>query len=95
MINTIRLAVGLLAMLSTLAVAPGRAHADQAGKDETVKCESIHVKPAECPVGRNSGVSLIKQLSRDACIEGKTWGYDNSKIWVKDGCRGKFLVKRN
>ncbi len=67
----------------------------QAKKDETVKCESIHVKPAECPVGQNGGVSLIKQLSRDACIEGKTWGYDNSKIWVKDGCCGKFLVRRN
>jgi hypothetical protein len=37
---------------------------------------------------------LIEQLSRGHCIEGRTWGYRGETIWVDQGCRGRFGVRR-
>ncbi len=36
------------------------------------------------------GVVLVRQLSRGACIEGRTWGWDRRGVWVAEGCRGEF-----
>lgn len=36
------------------------------------------------------GVVLVRQLSRGACIEGRTWGWDRRGVWVTEGCRGEF-----
>ena len=32
----------------------------------------------------------LRQLSRAACIQGRTWGYGRNGIWVSDGCRAEF-----
>ena len=39
-------------------------------------------------------VRLTRQISRNACILNRTWGYDSRGIWVSNGCRGEFLVGR-
>ena len=34
---------------------------------------------------------LLEQLSNDACVEGRSWGYDDrGRLWVDRGCRGRF-----
>jgi hypothetical protein len=33
---------------------------------------------------------LIQQLSKQSCVSGRTWGYDNRGLWVSDGCRARF-----
>lgn len=43
-------------------------------------------------VGTRGGVRLYRQLSRDACVEGQTWGFDRDGIWVDKGCRAEFEI---
>lgn len=34
---------------------------------------------------------LLRQTSREACVEGRSWGMaDDNRIWVDGGCRGVF-----
>lgn len=34
---------------------------------------------------------LIQQLSQTACVNGRTWGYEDSRgLWVTGGCRARF-----
>jgi hypothetical protein len=42
----------------------------------------------------NDGGVLERQLSRAACIEGRSWGSDRGSVWVSQGCRGEFAVRR-
>jgi hypothetical protein len=34
--------------------------------------------------------SLLAQLSRTACVPGRTFGCSHELIWAADGCRGRF-----
>lgn len=45
-------------------------------------------------VGRHGRVSLRRQLSRSACVEGQSWGWNRAGIWTDHGCTGSFLVDR-
>jgi len=66
---------------------PAPAHAGR-----TVRCESQGRNRQYCRVGIHGQVRLQRQLSRSACIQGQTWGYDGGGIWVDDGCRGEFRL---
>ncbi len=37
---------------------------------------------------------MKRQLSNDGCWEDETWGYDRDGIWVDEGCRAEFEIKR-
>jgi len=56
----------------------------------TVRCESQGKNRSYCHADTSGGVSLARQLSRAACIQGRSWGYDGGGVWVDDGCRGEF-----
>jgi hypothetical protein len=58
----------------------------------TVDCSSLDGAYAICSWGRNFGQPmLIEQYSRQACIEGSTWGYTPRRgLWVDNGCRARF-----
>lgn len=45
-----------------------------------------------CRIRTGGGVRMTNQRSHSACIEGRTWGYDDSGIWVDHGCRADFIV---
>ena len=34
----------------------------------------------------------MRSLSKADCDEGRTWGVNDSGIWVKDGCRADFII---
>lgn len=59
----------------------------------TVSCESFKGASSNCPWDHRQGQPrLIQQTSKEACVEGRSWGYStsNGHIWVTDGCRGRF-----
>jgi hypothetical protein len=57
-----------------------------------VSCESQAGERLHCPATTSSGVSLLKSTGQAECLLGKTWGYDDTSIWVSDGCSGEFLA---
>jgi hypothetical protein len=46
----------------------------------------------QCPADTSAGVALVKSTGPGACLLGKTWGYDQTSIWVADGCSGEFVT---
>lgn len=64
----------------------------EAQAQSTVECHSRHYQYDECYAGPLRQPQLIHQISSNACILNRSWGYNpNSKyIWVADGCAGVF-----
>lgn len=54
------------------------------------RCESNDGRYNECAANTRAGVQLIRQLSNSPCIEGRSWGYGRSGIWVAQGRRAEF-----
>jgi hypothetical protein len=57
-----------------------------------VACSSITGQRTECPANASAGAALVKSAVPAACQLGKTWGFDDKKIWVSEGCSGTFAV---
>lgn len=68
----------------------GNAYGNQYGFGQVFRCESNDGRLRECAANTRAGVQLVRQLSRAACTEGRTWGYGRNGIWVSDGCRAEF-----
>lgn len=60
----------------------------------TLRCESNDGRVRHCAIHGRGQVLLTRQLSRTACIEGRTWGQDGRSVWVSNGCRAEFRVGR-
>jgi hypothetical protein len=60
------------------------------GYGGTFRCESTDNRTRYCNVDTRYGVSLVRQLSRSACIEGRSWGATREGVWVSRGCRAEF-----
>ena len=56
-----------------------------------VRCESNDGRVRECATG-GGRVVLERQHSQSPCIEGRSWGYARSGVWVAQGCRADFRV---
>ena len=65
-------------------------------RDIRLTCQSDDYRYRMCMVdtGRGGGVSIERQISNTACIEGRTWGYNRAGIWVSGGCAAVFRVDR-
>jgi hypothetical protein len=59
-----------------------------------VTCESRDERRFYCKIGELDVPALEQQLSRSACVEGRTWGVANGFLWVDDGCRAEFEIAR-
>jgi hypothetical protein len=59
---------------------------------QIVRCDSVEKRPRHCPIGTKGDVRVFRQLSRAACVEGRTWGVDDNGIWVEGGCRAEFEI---
>jgi len=60
--------------------------------DGYLSCESHDYEREHCRVNTRGSVVLVNQTSRSACIEGRSWGWDHSGVWVSDGCAGEFRI---
>ena len=75
------IAVALFCLVSST---PGRA--------ATVSCSSKVGERNHCAADTSNGVALVSSTGGAACLLGKTWGYDDTGVWVSDGCSGEFVV---
>jgi hypothetical protein len=57
----------------------------------TLNCESWNYRQAQCAIPRGRQVRLARVLGGN-CVQGRSWGWEGSFIWVKDGCRASFDV---
>lgn len=74
---------------------PGGGGQTGGGDQYTTRCESNDGRRNYCPTDlAQHQVRLNRTLSRAQCVEGRSWGWDRSGIWVSDGCRGEFLIER-
>ncbi len=62
------------------------------GQAYGLTCSSDKGRRKECRLRNRSEVRLEKQLSKNPCIEGRSWGQNDTTLWVSDGCRGRFLI---
>jgi outer membrane lipoprotein SlyB len=58
----------------------------------TIRCESNNGRRTHCTADTRGGVQLTRTLSRSACTQGTSWGYDRRGIWVDRGCRADFAL---
>jgi len=59
----------------------------------TVTCASDHEQNRTCVWDISQGRPiLVQQLSSAPCVEGRTWRYEDGRVWVLDGCRARFGV---
>ena len=61
-----------------------------------VGCESSDFQYHFCAVdlGGAGRVTVARQVSDSACIEGRTWGSNRAGVWVNNGCAAEFSVDR-
>jgi hypothetical protein len=61
-----------------------------------IECSSLKDRYGYCRTHTVGYVRLERQLSKASCRQYQTWGSDGdgSGIWVRDGCRGVFVVER-
>jgi hypothetical protein len=57
-----------------------------------ITCESKPGAREHCAVNTSAGVALLRSFGDSPCLLGKTWGYDDTGIWVSDGCSGEFFA---
>jgi len=60
--------------------------------DLLVVCESLNNTRHQCHDKALGGVTLVRQMSDNACIKGQTWGINQRGIWVDKGCRAEFSI---
>ena len=62
------------------------------GQARTVRCESINSRQQRCRIDGAGEVRIVRQLSRQQCVQGRNWDYNYNEIRVRDGCRAEFAV---
>jgi len=58
----------------------------------SVVCESTNSERTHCAADTSAGVALTRSTGSGACLLGKTWGYDDTGVWVSDNCGGEFTL---
>lgn len=58
-----------------------------------IRCESWNYAYRFCRASTQNRVDLIRTIA-GTCQRGRSWGYDNSGIWVNNGCRADFAFGR-
>ena len=88
----LRALLALLTVVLTVALLT----AAPASADDRVVCESRKDKREFCSVYRayEADIRLSRQFSDSSCIEGISWGRNDRGIWVDDGCRAEFSIRR-
>lgn len=77
----------IYALLGSMGLAAIPAEAQQ------ITCESPNDQRVECRIPANYQVRLVRTLGTKPCLLNRTFGWDATKIWVREGCRGVFEAK--
>ena len=79
----------LMAGLPATAQTPGNV---SAAAPAPIVCASASGERQHCAADTAQGVVLLKATGTGICLLGKSWGYDDTGVWVSDGCGGEFAV---
>ena len=58
----------------------------------TVTCSSKPGERSSCAADTSKGVVLLRSTGDAPCLLGRTWGYDQTSVWVSDGCSAEFVT---
>ena len=72
---------------NSAASAPGTTSPDALPR---VICIATSSERTYCVGDTSAGVLLIKSNGPGGCLLGRSWGYDQTGVWVTDGCSGEF-----
>jgi hypothetical protein len=61
---------------------------------DAIVCESRDGRYRECRVPFRGRAALLRQLSSQPCVEGRSWGSRPGLLWVNHGCRASFTDAR-
>ena len=70
----------------------GTGYGNGSGYAGVFRCESTDNRTRYCNADTRYGVQLVRQISRDPCIEGRSWGVSRDRVWVSRGCRAEFSM---
>jgi len=59
----------------------------------TITCMSEPGSRMHCHADTSAGVILVRSRGSAPCLLGKTWGYDDTGVWVSDGCGADFAAR--
>lgn len=62
--------------------------------ENAITCRSQPGRREHCAADTSAGVVIVASSGSAPCLLGKSWGYDETGIWVSDGCAGDFLAGR-
>lgn len=79
---------GTSAQTATASTAPGASAPAPAAR---ISCASEPGSRTHCAADTSQGIALVTSSGNTSCLLGKTWGYDDTGIWVSDGCSGEFI----
>jgi hypothetical protein len=57
-----------------------------------IVCESKNNARTQCPADTKYGVAFVRTQSDNACVLGKSWGFDDAGVWVAENCRAQFAL---
>jgi hypothetical protein len=89
---TILLAAVRVSAQGTTPATTSQTPTQQTSTAQRVTCTSKEGERIVCPADTSAGVVLVRSTGAAPCLLGKTWGYDNTSIWVSDGCAGEFVA---
>lgn len=62
-------------------------------QSQTLTCESQDGRNRSCRANMRIGRAEVdKRLSSAPCQQGRTWGYNDNRVWVDQGCRARFRI---
>ena len=84
------------AFLGVASSVPFNAWANEGQAIETFRCESRDHRHHECRYNASGTVTVHvkRQLSKSNCEFNRDWGTYDGGVWVDNGCRAEFVVKR-
>ncbi|HEX8030973.1 MAG TPA: DUF3011 domain-containing protein [Vicinamibacterales bacterium] len=94
--------LGVLALLAFASTASAQPSASDPVDDQApvaaqnsavvVACSSKPGERTNCTADTSRGVVLMRSTGDAPCLLGKTWGYDQTSVWVADGCSAEFAT---
>ena len=66
--------------------------ATEAAAGMRFRCETDSSQQRYCKVDTSDGITLVKQLSKIPCMQGRNWDYDRHGVWVSHRCGGEFVT---
>jgi hypothetical protein len=61
---------------------------------QLLACASLSADPVRCPADTSRGVVLMRSTGTGECIADRTWGFDETGVWVSHGCAAEFALDR-